>query len=201
MASGIVRKAMVYLGLTDDEYEDYEGYDDGGSGPPRRYPEPAETTSGQVSAVRPLGRDAADPSNGVTVTPRPAVVRPITPMQSAKVHVVAPAKFADAQEIGDRFKNGQPVIVNLQANERELARRMIDFCSGVTYALAREHGQGRRPGVPADPVQRRGVGGGEAAAAGARPVPVLSGTLMPPEGTRGRRAPGCTPADRAAGPG
>ncbi len=31
MASGIVRKAMVYLGLTDDEYEDYEGYDDGGS--------------------------------------------------------------------------------------------------------------------------------------------------------------------------
>ena len=136
MASGIVHKAMVYLGLTDDEYEDYEGYDDGGSGPPRRYPEPAEATSGQVSAVRPLGRDAADPSNGVTVTPRPAVVRPITPMQSAKVHVVAPAKFADAQEIGDRFKNGQPVIVNLQANERELARRMIDFCSGVTYALA-----------------------------------------------------------------
>ncbi len=52
------------------------------------------------------------------------------------MHVVAPAKFADAQEIGDRFKNGQPVIVNLQANDRELARRMIDFCSGVTYALA-----------------------------------------------------------------
>jgi cell division inhibitor SepF len=70
------------------------------------------------------------------VTPRPAVVRPIAPMQTAKVHVVAPTKFADAQEIGDRFKGGQPVIVNLQANERELARRMIDFCSGVTYALA-----------------------------------------------------------------
>ncbi len=136
MSSGIVRKAMVYLGLTDDEFEDFEGYDEGGSSPPRRHPEPAETNSGQVSAVRPLSRDASgEVSNGVTVTPRPAVVRPITPMQSAKVHVVAPAKFADAQEIGDRFKNGQPVIVNLQANERELARRMIDFCSGVTYAL------------------------------------------------------------------
>ena len=35
MASGIVRKAMVYLGLTDDEYEDYDAYDDGRS-PPRR---------------------------------------------------------------------------------------------------------------------------------------------------------------------
>jgi cell division inhibitor SepF len=136
MASGIVRKAMVYLGLTDDEYEDYEVYDDGGAAPPRRHGEQAEPPAGSVSAVRPLGRDPVDPSNGVTVTPRPAVVRPITPTQSAKVHVVAPARFADAQEIGDRFKNGQPVIVNLQANDRELARRMIDFCSGVTYALA-----------------------------------------------------------------
>jgi cell division inhibitor SepF len=135
MASGIVRKAMVYLGLTDDEYEDYDAYDDGGSGAARRYPEPAESAAGSVSAVRPMPREASDPSNGVTVTPRPAVVRPITPMQSAKVHVVAPVKFADAQEIGDRFKNGQPVIVNLQANDRELSRRMIDFCSGVTYAL------------------------------------------------------------------
>jgi cell division inhibitor SepF len=135
MASGIVRKAMVYLGLTDDEYEDYDSYDDAGSAGGRRYAEPAES-AGSVSAVRPMSREASDPSNGVTVTPRPAVVRPITPMQSAKVHVVAPAKFADAQEIGDRFKSGQPVIVNLQSNDRELSRRMIDFCSGVTYALA-----------------------------------------------------------------
>jgi cell division inhibitor SepF len=74
------------------------------------------------------------------ITSRPvtggASVRPIpSPVQNAKVHVVAPAKFADAQEIGDRFKNGQPVIVNLQSADRELGRRMIDFCSGVTYAL------------------------------------------------------------------
>jgi cell division inhibitor SepF len=135
MASGIVHRAMVYLGLTDDEYEDYEVYDDSGSTPPRRYTEPVEAGAAPVSAVRPV-REGNDTSNGVTVTPRPAQVRPITPMQSAKVHVVAPAKFADAQEIGDRFKNGQPVIVNLQSNDPQLSRRMIDFCSGVTYALA-----------------------------------------------------------------
>jgi cell division inhibitor SepF len=134
MASGIVRKAMVYLGLTDDEYDDYDDYDDppAPAGAPRRYD--PEVSPGQVT-VRPLP-STGDPSNGVTVTPRPQVVRPMATMQSAKVHVVAPAKFADAQEIGDRFRNGQPVIVNLQANDRELARRMIDFCSGVTYALA-----------------------------------------------------------------
>ena len=137
MASGIVRKAMVYLGLTDDEYEDYDAYDDADVAPPAALCR-AGRDHGRVGVGRAPAEPGrrADPSNGVTVTPRPAVVRPITPMQSAKVHVVAPAKFADAQEIGDRFKNGQPVIVNLQANERELARRMIDFCSGVTYALA-----------------------------------------------------------------
>jgi cell division inhibitor SepF len=136
MASGIVRKAMVYLGLTDDEYEDYEVYDDSSSAAPsRRVAEPTESAGASVSAVRPM-REPNEPSNGVTVTPRPAQVRPITQMQSAKVHVVVPSKFADAQEIGDRFKSGQPVIVNLQANDAQLSRRMIDFCSGVTYALA-----------------------------------------------------------------
>jgi cell division inhibitor SepF len=59
------------------------------------------------------------------------------PMQvpTAKVHVAAPSEFADAQEIADRFRNGQPVIVNLGTTYRELGHRMIDFCSGVAYAL------------------------------------------------------------------
>lgn len=133
MASGMLRKAMVYLGLSDDEFEDYDYEEPAPApGPARRYAEPEPA----VSAVRPVAREAVEPNNGVTVTPRPAVVRPITPMHGARVHVVAPSRFADAQEIGDRFKNGQPVIVNLQTNDRELSRRMIDFCSGVTYALS-----------------------------------------------------------------
>ena len=51
------------------------------------------------------------------------------------MHVVAPARFSDAQQIGDLVKQNSPVIVNLQMSERDLARRMIDFCSGLTYAL------------------------------------------------------------------
>ncbi|HET9076376.1 MAG TPA: cell division protein SepF [Acidimicrobiales bacterium] len=125
---------MVYLGLTDDEFEEHYDYDEPAPapGPARRYSEPEPA----VSAVRPVPRDMGEPSGAVTVAPRPTVVRPITPMHGAKVHLVAPSRFADAQEIGDRFKNGQPVVVNLQANDRELSRRMIDFCSGVTYALS-----------------------------------------------------------------
>ena len=49
---------------------------------------------------------------------------------------VAPARFADAVEIANRLMNNQPVIVNMQTADRDLQRRMIDFCSGATYALS-----------------------------------------------------------------
>jgi cell division inhibitor SepF len=51
------------------------------------------------------------------------------------VHLVAPNGFNDAQEIGDKLKANQPVIVNLQGVNRDLSRRLIDFASGLTYGL------------------------------------------------------------------
>jgi len=136
MATGVVRRAMVYLGLVDDEYDEYETYDEPQAGRPAPRGHAVETEAvNSTSGIRTLSREADLGPSGVTVMPRPSVVRPITPMQSAKVHVVAPTRFPDAQEIGDRFKSNQPVIVNLQGADRELSRRMIDFCSGVTYAL------------------------------------------------------------------
>ena len=137
MAS-FVRRAMVYLGLVDDDYEEYEHYEE--PAPPAR---PAARTYAQTDAVEPTPQgsirtlhpqEAPVPAQSGGST-RTAVVRPITPMQTARVHVVAPGQFSDAQEIGDRLKASQPVIVNLQMADRELSRRMIDFCSGATYAL------------------------------------------------------------------
>jgi cell division inhibitor SepF len=52
-----------------------------------------------------------------------------------RVSVVDPANFNDAQALADRFKRQQPVILNLQNVDGELSRRMVDFCSGLTYAL------------------------------------------------------------------
>ena len=52
-----------------------------------------------------------------------------------KPHAVTPTSFNEAQAIGDRFKAGQPVIVNLQGVERDLRRRLVDFASGLCYAL------------------------------------------------------------------
>jgi cell division inhibitor SepF len=99
------------------------------------------------SRIRTLNRDEANgvaPSTTLTPTPvgtRTTVgtssVRPISQdAAGARVHIVAPGRFADAQEIANRLMNNQPVIVNMQSADRDLQRRMIDFCSGVTYALS-----------------------------------------------------------------
>ncbi|HUQ39112.1 MAG TPA: cell division protein SepF [Acidimicrobiales bacterium] len=74
-------------------------------------------------------------SGAVTVQPRPSVVRPFSQPQAAKVHITVPVGFNDAQEIGDKLKDNQPVIVNLQGIDRDLSRRLIDFSSGLTYGL------------------------------------------------------------------
>ena len=64
-----------------------------------------------------------------------AVAAPPAPPSSTEPATVRPRRFDQAQELADRFKEGQPVIMNLEAAERDVARRLIDFASGVCYAL------------------------------------------------------------------
>ena len=141
MAQKFMHKAMVYLGLVDmDEDDDYDDDLDEPTAPRGRQPAYADTPAAApefspTATVRPLPREEAR-EVPTTISTRPAVVRPLVTAKAPKVNVVAPVRFGDAQEIGDLVKSGSPVIVNLQASERDLARRMIDFCSGVTYALA-----------------------------------------------------------------
>jgi len=52
-----------------------------------------------------------------------------------RVHLVVPKSFNDAQQIADKFKDSIPVILNLQSSDTDLAKRLIDFASGLTYAL------------------------------------------------------------------
>ena len=83
-------------------------------------PEPdlAATT---VTRPRPVARP-----RGLEAVPGPAAVR---------VHLVVPRSFNDAQQIADKFKDGIPVIINLQSSDQDLSKRLIDFASGLTYAL------------------------------------------------------------------
>jgi cell division inhibitor SepF len=52
-----------------------------------------------------------------------------------RVHLVVPKNFNDAQQIADKFKDSIPVILNLQGADTDLSKRLIDFASGLTYAL------------------------------------------------------------------
>ena len=118
----VFRRAMVYLGLVDEPEDDDVGL---GSRAPDAGPGP-----GPGPNVRPLTRE--DGPAG----PRPSVVRTMpSASTAARVHVVEPRGFNDAQEVGDRLKANQPVILNLQGLTRDLQRRLIDFSSGLAYAV------------------------------------------------------------------
>ena len=52
-----------------------------------------------------------------------------------RVHFVAPRSFNDVQDVADKFKDSIPVILNLQGTDTDLSKRLIDFSSGLTYAL------------------------------------------------------------------
>jgi cell division inhibitor SepF len=157
MAPSFMKKTMVYLGLLDDEYDEYDDLEDRAPRaftsapradlrPQEQEPEP-EPYGGGLNRIRTMiPRESATPSPTrvqPSPVPRPSGVRPV-PVDtaigstSARVHIVAPTRFGDAKEIADRLKDNRPVIVNLQVADRDLQRRMIDFCSGVTYALSGE---------------------------------------------------------------
>lgn len=154
------RKTMYHLGLApEDEYDDYDldededAYveqapartrrsDDDGERPrreasarPQRRVEREDEPSA-IGAVRPI-RTAEAPESD---RPDPArrrskVVRPVPIASNAKPHALSPVSFDDAQELADKFKQNQPVIMNLQNADRDLARRLIDFTSGLCYGV------------------------------------------------------------------
>ena len=125
--------------------------------PARRSGTAVEASPTDFSAVRSLGPIATDDYSGDVVPGDPSprlsnaslrpvevpsrdeptvgTVQPVPATPSSKPQLVAPRSFNDAQEIGDRFRGGAPVILNLQETDSELGRRLIDFCSGLCYGL------------------------------------------------------------------
>jgi cell division inhibitor SepF len=132
-------KALVYFGLAEDhdygpEYEeefvpegdeDLEGRE---SGQVRRLPTSRRSRRDEIDDI------FAD-DEPITAS-RTRVLRPVGNGDSdVKVHLVIPRNFNDAQQVADQFKRKVPVILNLQTTDHELSKRMIDFSSGLTYAL------------------------------------------------------------------
>lgn len=153
------RKTMYHLGLApEDEYDDYDvdeqPYADApvdesprraAPQPRRAAPEPSGTRpmprrgeqlaeSTAIGAVRPIRTAEAGEAAHPDERDR-RVVRPVPIAANAKPHALAPVSFEAAQELADKFKGNQPVIMNLQNADRDLARRLIDFASGLCYGI------------------------------------------------------------------
>jgi cell division inhibitor SepF len=130
-------RALVYFGLAEDpEYADHEIYEPE-TGTERVY-ESAPSRSATVSRLgerRRMRDEIDDIFADDEPAPRTRALRPVDNGADVRVHLVTPTSFNNAQEVADRFKQGVPVILNLQTTDGELAKRLIDFASGLTYAL------------------------------------------------------------------
>lgn len=119
--AGVWRKTLQYLGLVEDEdLEDLEDIESGG-------PEP------DSAPVRRIGRAQAG-----SVDRPEAIVRTMRSARSpsrASIHRAEPKRFNEARDIGERFRQGIPVIMNLQSTEDPIARRLVDFASGLVFGL------------------------------------------------------------------
>ena len=136
-------RALVYFGLAEDpEYHEPDLYEpETGTHSALDYdrerpPAPRATVSRLGDRRR--SQDEIDDIFADDSPPRRRNLRPVGNGGGGgdiRVHLVNPTSFNDAQEVADRFKQSTPVILNLQTTDSELAKRLIDFASGLTYAL------------------------------------------------------------------
>ena len=123
--AGVWRKTLVNLGLVeDDELDEYAYEEHEEDEPPRKH--------SRRSSAPPTARDPED----AFAPRRDAVVRPIQSHPQARFHLVTPTQFkADAQEVGDKFREGFSVLMNLHSAEARERQRLIDFASGLAYGM------------------------------------------------------------------
>ena len=135
-------RTLVYFGLAEEEDPRFDAYDE---------PEPEaelEDRYRERPNVRRLQRRRRDEIDDIFADePRGGgretrVLRPVGAGNGRagngadiQVHLVIPKSFNDAQQIADQFKDAIPVILNLQGTDTDLSKRLIDFASGLTYAL------------------------------------------------------------------
>jgi cell division inhibitor SepF len=140
-------RTLVYFGMADEPDDYAEEYEDEADRRDRDREQRAaahddlERTYRERPNVRRLGprrreNEFDDIFAEETRTNSRPVMRSVESRpQPAEVHLIVPKSFNDAQQIADKFKGTIPVILNLQSAETDLAKRLIDFSSGLTYAL------------------------------------------------------------------
>jgi len=126
MASAM-RKMAVYLGLVEDDrryaenYEAYDEYDD--------YDEPADAVEPAAPAATARADYAGYPTDHRIETVPPQQV------ELARITTLHPRTYNEARNIGEHFRDGTPVIMNLTEMVDSDARRLVDFAAGLIFGL------------------------------------------------------------------
>ncbi|WP_406830345.1 cell division protein SepF [Pedococcus sp. KACC 23699] len=124
--AGALRKTMVYLGLAEDDerYDAYDEYDYDEQ--PARAESPSQPE--RSAAVTPLPQR----------TPVARVVRDVEVGALNRITTIHPRTYNEAKNIGESFRDGTPVIMNLSDMDDSDAKRLVDFAAGLVFGL---HGQ------------------------------------------------------------
>jgi cell division inhibitor SepF len=140
--AGAMRKVAVYLGLVedrdryDDEYEDYddeayaEEFDDAVEEPEERAPERRERE-------RAPEREREHTATVASLADRRpvAAVRRAPAMREARITTLHPRTYNEARTLGEHFRDGTPVIMNLTEMDEADAKRLVDFAAGLIFGL------------------------------------------------------------------
>ena len=135
--SGAMRKMGVYLGLLEDNerYDEYDDYDQdpeqathaGQPAQGRAAGAPGATVAQLAERRRPVAGSVPGQAGGLSVAPRMAELSRITTLH--------PSTYNEARVIGENFREGIPVIMNLSEMSDVDAKRLVDFAAGLVFAV------------------------------------------------------------------
>lgn len=133
--AGAMRKAMVYLGLVEDEdryeYDDYDQYDNDGEPGDHEDRRDGRPGAGAKDSPRGLSPSRDGERSSVATMPRPATAaRPLD-----RITTIHPRTYNEAKQIGESFRDTTPVIMNLSDMDDSDAKRLVDFAAGLVFGL------------------------------------------------------------------
>ena len=120
--AGALRKTMVYLGLAEDQGRYDDEYDDG-------YDEASEPEESHEQ------HRGAEVTTLHTRQPVAHVVRSAEAVGISRITTIHPRTYNEAKTIGENFREGVPVIMNLSEMDDNDAKRLVDFAAGLVFAV------------------------------------------------------------------
>jgi cell division inhibitor SepF len=121
--SGAMRKIGEYLGLLEDtgHYDDYDG--------------DSETSTHDAVDQRPVQRERRPaPVSDLAERRRPASVQTGVVAELSRITTLHPRNYNEARLVGENYRDGTPVIMNLSEMDDNDAKRLVDFAAGLIFA-------------------------------------------------------------------